>query len=516
MRTIKDFLQWYNVKDVEPTLKAMQKMMQSYHSKSVDFMKLGCTLPSIANRVLHNSTDKKFFFLEQRARICITSCERILWADLQSCLPAKLLLVKRIFAIPIINVKQLRESMQVSFTPMQCRRRCQLDNIHVMISTRKNVCLYYDKIGEHYSSLKFCITSRKITRVGKFLLTTVRELNIELAHISWTGFVCSTIFEAMGCYYHGCECMSEKITSEEIKKREKRQEHDRKRKEYLSQKGYTVVEMWECQFRTILAENLALRQELNSKYPKKQALSESQLVSKIRNGTIFGYIQCDIEVPQELRHKFADFPPIFKNTEVGRADIGSHMESYAVEHNELPKPRRMLISSFYQKNGSFITPMAKFLLELGAVITHVYRFVQYQPDRCFAKFVQDVVDSRRAGDENSSSAVQAETMKLLGNSSYGYQLLDRRKHKTVQYAADDTIHKLINKSNFHSYDEITDSVYEVTMSKKTILHKDPIVLGYFILQYAKLRMLELYYNFLDRFCDKIYSRSWKSTLTVYI
>ena len=37
--------------------------------------------------------------------------------------------------------------------------------------------------------------------------------------------------------------------------------------------------------------------------------------------------------------------------------------------------------------------------------------------------------------------------------------------------------------------------------KSTIEHRDPIIVGFFILQYAKLRMLELYYNFFDKFCD---------------
>ena len=32
-------------------------------------------------------------------------------------------------------------------------------------------------------------------------------------------------------------------------------------------------------------------------------------------------------------------------------------------------------------------------------------------------------------------------------------------------------------------------------------HKEPIIVGSFILQYAKLRMLELYYNFFTSFCD---------------
>ena len=37
--------------------------------------------------------------------------------------------------------------------------------------------------------------------------------------------------------------------------------------------------------------------------------------------------------------------------------------------------------------------------------------------------------------------------------------------------------------------------------KSEIEHREPIIVGFFILQYAKLRMLELYYNFFKKFCD---------------
>ena len=37
--------------------------------------------------------------------------------------------------------------------------------------------------------------------------------------------------------------------------------------------------------------------------------------------------------------------------------------------------------------------------------------------------------------------------------------------------------------------------------KSTIEHRESIIVGFFILQYGKLRMLELYYNFFDKFCD---------------
>ena len=61
MISFKDFLRWYNNKDVVPTLKAMQKMIASYHDKGIDMLKLGCTLPNLANISLHKSTDAKFY-----------------------------------------------------------------------------------------------------------------------------------------------------------------------------------------------------------------------------------------------------------------------------------------------------------------------------------------------------------------------------------------------------------------------------------------------------------------------
>ena len=59
--TFKDFLRWYNNKDVVPTLEAMQKMLAFYHKKGIDMLKLGCTLPNLANICLHKSTNAKFY-----------------------------------------------------------------------------------------------------------------------------------------------------------------------------------------------------------------------------------------------------------------------------------------------------------------------------------------------------------------------------------------------------------------------------------------------------------------------
>ena len=60
MSLFKDFLRWYNNKDVVPNLEAMQKMIVFYHDKDIDMLKFGCTLPNLANICLHKSTDAKF------------------------------------------------------------------------------------------------------------------------------------------------------------------------------------------------------------------------------------------------------------------------------------------------------------------------------------------------------------------------------------------------------------------------------------------------------------------------
>ena len=48
---------------------------------------------------------------------------------------------------------------------------------------------------------------------------------------------------------------------------------------------------------------------------------------------------------------------------------------------------------------------------------------------------------------------------------------------------------------------ITDQMCEVELVKSEFEHKKPIILEFFILQYAELRMLELYCYFFKNFCD---------------
>ena len=79
--------------------------------------------------------------------------------------------------------------------------------------------------------------------------------------------------------------------------------------------------------------------------------------------------------------------------------------------------------------------------------------------------------------------------------------MDRYRHTITKYLNDEKTPKVINEPLFKRLNTVEKDLYEVKLLKSTIEHREPIIVRFFILQYAKLRMLELYYNFFDKFCD---------------
>ena len=78
--------------------------------------------------------------------------------------------------------------------------------------------------------------------------------------------------------------------------------------------------------------------------------------------------------------------------------------------------------------------------------------------------------------------------------------MDKTRHRKVKYIKGKIPARIaMNKPRFISLTELGDDFYECEENKEKIKLDLPIVLGFFILQYAKLRMLEFYYDFVDRF-----------------
>ena len=65
------------------------------------------------------------------------------------------------------------------------------------------------------------------------------------------------------------------------------------------------------------------------------------------------------------------------------------------------------------------------------------------------------MDARRKDHENLNSSVVAETMKLLANSSYDHQVIDRSRHSVTKYLRDGKTHAVNNRKMFKKLDLVT-------------------------------------------------------------
>ena len=66
MQSFKEFLRWYNNKVVVQTFEEMKKIIEFFKSNRIDMLKLGCTLPNVANICLHSSTNVNFYPFPER------------------------------------------------------------------------------------------------------------------------------------------------------------------------------------------------------------------------------------------------------------------------------------------------------------------------------------------------------------------------------------------------------------------------------------------------------------------
>ena len=82
---------------------------------------------------------------------------------------------------------------------------------------------------------------------------------------------------------------------------------------------------------TVQTSNI-VRKHIREYIAFRRSLAAEQLFGEIRKGKkLFGYVQCDIEVPQNLRAKLFNFPSIFKKTLVSKNNNGDSWKTYAKE-----------------------------------------------------------------------------------------------------------------------------------------------------------------------------------------
>ena len=154
--------------------------------------------------------------------------------------------------------------------------------------------------------------------------TTGRQKKINCFSVDRFCSQCNTVFEALGCFYHFCPCqdLRPSLTEDDFHRDSKKRELEALRRHYIQKKDYKVIEMWECEWWILYKTSYTVKQHIREHFPYRRSLAAEQLLEEIKEGKLFGYVLCDIELPEKLTGNFANFPPIFGNTLVSKSDIG--------------------------------------------------------------------------------------------------------------------------------------------------------------------------------------------------
>lgn len=222
----------------------------------------------------------------------------------------------------------------------------------------------------------------------------------------------------------------------------------------------------------------------------------------LKNKKWFGFAEADITIPNHLLEKFEEMCPFFINKNLEEKNLPQHMKNYLKKTERKFCKSKKLCATLSAEKMLIYAPLLEWYLDHGAEIKNVYRTIDYEPKKVFSWFVEEVTKARRSGDEEEKKAIIADLFKLLGNSAYGKMIENIEKQKSVIYTSVEEKNDRALRSCFFEDLEEIGKAYELRSRKKRIEIKRPYQVGIAVYQLAKLRMLEFYYDFIDKYIDR--------------
>ena len=499
METLREYLIWYNNRDVTPFLDAIAKQAGFYKQHNNDMFKDGISVPGLSLLHLVNDLPNDTYFT------VFNNTNK----------DAHKLVKDNIVGGPAIIFHRYHEKnvTRIRGGSEPCRSIVGYDANALYLwgimqdmpsgwyTRRRAETGFRPDVAQPYGQMAIQWLTRESDRTGCTIRHQGNGREKRIGKLPVDGWCAETrtAYQFHGCFWHGCpKCHTDpEETNPKNNKTMATLLADTKKHTTYLRRHVKVVETWECDWKELRKEP-DVKSFLAPARRQKWKMTQQQIITAVVDGTLFGMVECDVRVPEHLQDHFAEMQPIFKNVTVTRDDIGPFMRQYAEENDIMSAPRRMLVGSYRGEKILLATPLLRWYLAHGLVVDRVYQVVDYEPNPCFQRFGESVSAARRAGDSDPEKAIIADTMKLLGNSAYGKTVTNVDRHRDIKYSTEVGTSALINNKRFRQLDVVAEDAYEIEMNKRVVKYTLPLHIGFFVYQYAKLRMLEFYYDFIDR------------------
>ena len=537
MSKFEHFLEYYANLDTGPFVKGVEKLQRYYFEMGVDVFKIAISAPGIARRLLfhHAKQNNKHF-------ASFSPIQDDLFYKIKKCaFGGPSIVYKRYSKVDETFVRNNPEKICKNIVGYDCNglylwalgielpvlfpiRRFRETNFKPIVSW---------KHIEMYQWMNWIMQQE-----GIFIQHKMNSSNeFPVGPYKLDGFAIGRNgkprgFEFNGCWTHGhdpSECGFNKDifgnpkshVSEKTKEFQcKKEKATKEREKYIKSRKIQLTVIYECQFAQLKKDFPSVKQCCTEFFPEfynrnPHPVSKKTILNSVINGELTGLIQVDIQVPEKWpigKEKnispyeyFSEMSPIFCNSNVHFDVWGTTMQSYNLskKSGEFSESRKLLVGGMAAKKIFLATNLLQWYLEKGLEVTEIYEVVEYKFEKCFEGFCDFISNARRDGDIEPSREILGETCKVLGNASYGSLLLDKTKHTNVTYVHDsNNAHLAVNDPLFKKVCSLPGEIYEIEKSKKRITLDIPIQLAFCILQSAKLKLLEFYYDCIDYYVSR--------------
>ena len=134
-------------------------------------------------------------------------------------------------------------------------------------------------------------------------------------------------------------------------------------------------------------------------YIETSSVNLEKLSNKVMKGELFGFLQVDIHILDELIDKFSEFCPFFFVDTIRNQLIPLHMKECQ------KRTRREKILGTQKLLGEKIllyTPLLKWHLSHGLKVTIIHKYLKFESGKPFEWFPEEVSQARQNGDSKRS------------------------------------------------------------------------------------------------------------------
>jgi hypothetical protein len=208
-----------------------------------------------------------------------------------------------------------------------------------------------------------------------------------------------------------------------------------------------------------------------------------------------GYIlEVDLKYPTSLHDEHADYPLAIEKMKIDKYSV--NVKKYI--DGEPPRSTKLVGTLYDKKDYVCHISNLKFYLEHGLELEKVKRCYSF----IHTPFMRDYIQGNTARRIKSKNEFEKGFYKLMNNIVFGRSLLNRRNFEDIRLIIEEEnekrmkqkILRLTNSPLYEGFKQINEKMIIIKSKKKKVMFKEPIAVGFTILELSKLHMAKLHYD----------------------